>query len=382
MGADDHRRAGPAGGPAAPRRQKESAITGNRKRTISGNSRAQAHNITVTRPFLADVFLSYSSKDRQAAERVERALSARGIEVFWDKETPPGVDWDTWIRGKLAKAKVAVVLWSKNSIASPNVRHEAIVARDAGKLVPAMIETLSPSDFPMGLYLLQGIQLQDWRDVQSRGIERLVAEVQARLGRGTDAGTAPPTPGKIAAVKKPSRVSLVLAGLVVAAVLGTVGWLVFRPDRPGGPAAVPETTVAEATSEPSCPDGSVPSQGVCASGNGPISPAPSLGTPWPAADTFSQRILGHWHWDGQACQDGTDITLEDGKLIFATKGEPRFVHVIESDAASETHTRVLSPEFDAGQRYSLAPEFTGTGNVRNFNLILVTGDEVNTWYRC
>lgn len=138
---------------------------------------------------MAEVFLSYSSQDRQAAQRVEQALSAQGIEVFWDQETPPGVDWDTWIRGKLANAKAAVVLWSQNSIASPNVRHEAMVARDAGKLVPAMIETLSPSDFPMGLYLVQGVQLQDWRDANSAGMVRLVAEVQARVTR--DAGGAP-----------------------------------------------------------------------------------------------------------------------------------------------------------------------------------------------
>src|SRR5262245_33872721 len=150
-----------------------------------------------TRTFLADVFLSYSSKDRKAAERVERALSGQGIEVFWDQETPPGVDWDNWIRDKLGNAKVAVVLWSKDSIASPNVRHEAIVARDVGKLMPAMMETLSPADFPMGLYLVQGVQRQDWRDAQSPGMERLVAEVQARLGRETGR-TAQPKPARIA----------------------------------------------------------------------------------------------------------------------------------------------------------------------------------------
>jgi hypothetical protein len=334
-----------------------------------------------TRTFLADVFLSYSSKDRKAAERVERALSGHGIEVFWDQETPPGVDWDTWIRDKLANAKVVVVLWSKDSIASPNVRHEAIVARDVGKLVPAMIETLSPGDFPMGLYLVQGVQLQDWRDAQSAGMERLVAEVRARLGRETG-GTAPPKPARIATATHPSRVSLMLVGLVLAAVLGLVGWLVLKPDWPEEPAGVPETTMAKPTSEPSCPDGAVPSQSECASGVRSISSAPAVASLAPAADTFAKRILGHWHWDDQSCEDGTEITLDNEKLTFATKGEPPFIHVIESDAALETHTRVLSPEFDAGQQYSLTPEFSGTGGAGNFNLILVTGDEKNTWYRC
>src|SRR5262245_52701826 len=156
---------------------------------------------------MADVFLSYSSKDRPAAERVQQVLEGAGISVFWDQETPAGADWATWIREKLRGSKAAVVLWSKESIKSPNVRHEAIVARDAGKLVPVMIETLSPSDFPMGLYLVQGVQLQDWRNSNSGGFARLIAEVEARLGRGAGAGHAPPKgAGKIKAVKPPSPV--------------------------------------------------------------------------------------------------------------------------------------------------------------------------------
>ena len=122
---------------------------------------------------------------------VEQALSAQGIDVFWDQETPPGVDWDIWIRGKLASAEVVVVLWSQDSIASPNVRHEAMVARDSGKLVPAMIEALSLSDYPMGLYLVQGVNLEDWCDATSEGMVQLVAQVQARMTRDTGAAPVP-----------------------------------------------------------------------------------------------------------------------------------------------------------------------------------------------
>ena len=59
---------------------------------------------------MPDVFLSYSSKDRAAAQRVQQTLEACGIDVFWDQETPPGQDWDTWIRGKLTACKLAVSL--------------------------------------------------------------------------------------------------------------------------------------------------------------------------------------------------------------------------------------------------------------------------------
>jgi hypothetical protein len=312
---------------------------------------------------MADVFLSYSSKDRAAAERVQQVLERAGISVFWDQETPPGADWDTWIRDKLTGAKAAIVLWSKESIKSPNVRHEAIVARDAGKLVPVMIETLAPSDFPMGLYLVQGVQLQDWRSSSSGGFARLVSEVEARLGRGAGAGHAPPkNPGKIKSVKKPSPVPLVLACLAVAAVLGGVGWMMMKPGQPEGPPVAPETTAAEASTE----------------------------APPATADFkhFSTRMVGRWHWGGQTCADGTAITLEEGKLIFASKDAPKFVHAIESDNDKETRTRVLAPDFVLGEQWSLKPEYVGTtptpAEPRDFQLVVanLTTGKTDRWYPC
>ena len=106
---------------------------------------------------MPDVFISYSSKDRAVAERVEKALTGAGFDVFWDQHTPAGTDWDSWIRERLHGSAVVIVLWTKASIASPNVRHEAIVAREAGKLLPVMVDALTPADFPMGLYMVQGL---------------------------------------------------------------------------------------------------------------------------------------------------------------------------------------------------------------------------------
>jgi hypothetical protein len=57
-------------------------------------------------------------------------LAEMGFEVFWDQETPSGSDWNTWIRGELAKSKCAVAFWSTTSTISDNVRHEAVVAKE------------------------------------------------------------------------------------------------------------------------------------------------------------------------------------------------------------------------------------------------------------
>jgi hypothetical protein len=111
---------------------------------------------------VADIFFSYSSRDRAQVVAVRDALVALGFDVFWDQETPTGKDWDTWIRGQLQMAKCALVFWSANSIGSNNVRHEASVARQHGKLVPVMLEQLTVEQFPMGFYSIQGADLSEW----------------------------------------------------------------------------------------------------------------------------------------------------------------------------------------------------------------------------
>jgi hypothetical protein len=53
-------------------------------------------------------------------------------------------------------------VWSKNSVGSDNVRHEAKIAKDQGKLFPALIDDLPAEEFPMGLYVFQSAQLALW----------------------------------------------------------------------------------------------------------------------------------------------------------------------------------------------------------------------------
>jgi hypothetical protein len=174
---------------------------------------------------MADVFLSYSSKDRAAAARVQQALARRDLDVFWDQETPPGMDWDTWARGKLADAKVAIVLWSKNSVASDSVRHEAMLARKANKLLPALIDNLTPEDLPMGLYMVQSVVMSDWADPGSKGMNLLIAETEARLGRKGAAARAERITRRVAG-KRRSSVLPVLGGLAFVAVAAAAAfWL-------------------------------------------------------------------------------------------------------------------------------------------------------------
>jgi hypothetical protein len=193
---------------------------------------------------LPDVFISYSSKDRPVADRLQKTLTEAGYDVFWDQDTPAGIDWDSWIRERLHGSACVIVLWSKASIASANVRHEAIVAREAGKLLPVMIDALQPADFPMGLYMVQGLVMgRSAKDfAAARG--RLLAEVADRIGarRATAAAETPPPRRRI-----PKKwVAVGAAALLLLALLFVGPPLIglLDPRAPPVPAAEVEAALA------------------------------------------------------------------------------------------------------------------------------------------
>lgn len=131
---------------------------------------------------MTDIFFSYSSKDRERVRPIHAALTAQGFDIFWDQSVPPGTDWDTWIRQHLNAAKCAIVFWSQHSVVSDNVRHEATIAKQQGKLFPALLDTLATDQFPMGFYTTQAANLTAWNgDEQHEGWLQLEHQVQSKL---------------------------------------------------------------------------------------------------------------------------------------------------------------------------------------------------------
>jgi hypothetical protein len=131
---------------------------------------------------MADIFLSYSSADRDRVRPLHAALVHRGFEVFWDQTVPIGRDWDTWIRERLADARAVVVVWTHQSVQSKNVRHEAVVAQEHGKLVSVLIDTIPPAQFPLGLYAVEAADLSSWSgDAGSEELERLLRYLEQKL---------------------------------------------------------------------------------------------------------------------------------------------------------------------------------------------------------
>ena len=162
------------------------------------------------------------------------ALEEAGYGVFWDQSTPPGTDWDSWIRDQLAGARLVVTLWTRSSVASPNVRHEAIIAREAGKLLPVMVDALAPTDFPMGLFMVQALLIgrsgREFNAVRPKFLD----EVRARIG-------APGESGRPVLQPRPRKRRRGLAiGLGLVAALAAIGlyfaWpmlgFLINPDAP------------------------------------------------------------------------------------------------------------------------------------------------------
>ena len=186
---------------------------------------------------MADVFLSYAREDRDTAERLARALEARGWSVWWDRHVPAGKRFDKVIAESLTAARCVVVLWSKAANDSEWVGEEAEEARERGLLIPALIEAIEP---PLGFRRIQAADLVGWDgDPEHPGLQRLLADIAGLLG-ATPASppTAVVTPGEPAATKVSRR--RMLFGLGAAVILGVAAVLGWR--LAGRPASTPIST--------------------------------------------------------------------------------------------------------------------------------------------
>jgi uncharacterized membrane protein YhaH (DUF805 family) len=137
---------------------------------------------------MAEVFISYAREDRPRAEQMARALSAMGLECFWDTEIPPGQTWSDYIEGKLSQSKAVIVLWSQHSARSQWVREEARMGRDKAKLIPALIDGTSA---PLGFGEVQAADLSAWQGQANHPEWTRFAHAVYAAARGGDA----PQPG-------------------------------------------------------------------------------------------------------------------------------------------------------------------------------------------
>lgn len=176
----------------------------------------------------ADVFISYAREDRSTAERLAKALAARGHSVWWDRDIQVGSSYTQVIERELQSAGCVIVLWSQASADSGWVRDEAQSGSNRHVLVPALLDGGEP---PLGFRSMQTADLSGWvGEADHPGAEQLFAAVRALTGKPTGDGTIHPPPPVTPSPPTPPRrpgfpkVWLAAAAAALLAVGGALFW--------------------------------------------------------------------------------------------------------------------------------------------------------------
>ena len=138
---------------------------------------------------MADIFISYSSLDREKAEQLTELLASAGLSVWIDKS---GIDiatsWSKEIVQAIDGCKAFLVLLSPFSVLSPNVIKEvSLAAEQRKKILPLDLE---PVELTEDLrYHLAGIQRAPMANTDA------IIRALTRLGIGTGSGDRGPGSG-------------------------------------------------------------------------------------------------------------------------------------------------------------------------------------------
>ncbi len=84
---------------------------------------------------VAEVFVSYHSRDRALTEALSDRLVNKGFSVWFDRELTPGTGYREEITDHLMSADLVLALWTPGAAASPWVIAEARSAHKRGRLV-------------------------------------------------------------------------------------------------------------------------------------------------------------------------------------------------------------------------------------------------------
>ena len=109
---------------------------------------------------MADIFISYSQKDRAWVKRLVDALTAEGWEVWWDLKIRAGESFDQVIEHTLEHVSCVVGVWSSNSVKSEWVRAESAWAKDCDRFVSIRID--NDLQLPLKFYHVHTANMAGW----------------------------------------------------------------------------------------------------------------------------------------------------------------------------------------------------------------------------
>jgi adenylate cyclase len=127
---------------------------------------------------MANIFISYSSKDREKAQQLTELLASAGLSVWIDKSgIEAATSWSEEIVNALDACKAFVVMLSPSSIESKNVVREVALAFEKNKKILPL--DLEPVTLPASMqYHLAGIQRTSMTNIDAiiRAIGKLGLE--------------------------------------------------------------------------------------------------------------------------------------------------------------------------------------------------------------
>jgi hypothetical protein len=120
------------------------------------------------------IFVSYSRRDIETADRIAGAMKDAGLDIWIDRESiEAGNTWRVQIVQAIDTCDAFVLMLSPRSAASDNVRKEIDLAQDSRRTIFAIM--LEPTQLPAEIrYQLTGLQ---FIDVQMLGFEKAVSQL-------------------------------------------------------------------------------------------------------------------------------------------------------------------------------------------------------------
>lgn len=193
-----------------------------------------------------DVFISYSSADKAAADGVCHGLEARGVRCWMaPRDVIPGSDWQTALLDAISDARVVVLLFTESANTSEHIKREITAAFEGGAVViPFRLENVAPKGALR--YHLTGVH---WLDAFSGELDPHVTQLSETIKRVLErAGESRTTPAAAAAIASLSDMPPPAATPVTPPPAAT-------PPSPPPPAAStpPKADPAPVASKPSTP---------------------------------------------------------------------------------------------------------------------------------
>jgi len=103
---------------------------------------------------MAEIFISCAEADSAFVWQLASQLESRGWTVWWDKNFRADASIAAETERQRENARRVIVLWTRTSIRSPGVLHDASKAYDAKKLVQVKASNVQASDIPRALQSL------------------------------------------------------------------------------------------------------------------------------------------------------------------------------------------------------------------------------------